>query len=143
MKYKLEADASKHGVMFTEPVLNNGENIKKIGRSMFEHSNVPYFATAPGPVMALYGSGRSTGISLSVGGGLTQCIPIVAGYPVLTATASGIAQGSLPFGGKDVTRFLGLNLMPHRGTWIHSMAEHQIVQNVLETVCFVPDTATR
>jgi actin-related protein len=138
--YKLNADPAKHGVMFTEPILNPVANAKKIGTSMFEHFSAPYIATAPGPVMALYASGRSTGISMSVGGGVSQCIPIVDGYPVLQARGEMIAQASIPFGGKDVTRFLGRTLMPHRGAWLHSLAEQEIVANVLETVCFVPDT---
>jgi len=93
--------------------------------------------------MALYGSGRNTGVSLSIGGGLTQCIPIVHGYPVLTKTGTEVAMGSLAFGGKDVTKFLGNCLMPHRGSSLLKQTEYELIQNVQETVCFVPDTANR
>jgi len=141
--YKLDADPARHGVMFTEPCLNSLVNVKKIGTSMFETYSAPYIATAPGPVMALYASGRSTGLSFSVGGGIAQCIPIVDGYPITKIGQDGYVQNVIPFGGKDVTRFLGRSLMPHRGSWLHSMAEQEIVANCLEQTCFVPDTPTK
>jgi len=139
--YKLDADPSKHGVMLTEPILNPVSNAKKVANSMFETYSAPYIGTAPGPVMALYASGRSHGCVLNVGGGLTQCIPIIDGYPVLAIDRPMAVQETLNFGARDVTRYLGRTLMPHRGAWLHSMAEEEIMQNVLETICFVPTTA--
>lgn len=139
--YKLDADPAKHGVMLTEPILQPISNAKKIANSMFETYSVPYLGTAPGPVMALYASGRSNGCMLSVGGGLSQCIPVIDGYPVLAAAGSAVVQQTLNFGARDVTRYLGRSLMPHRGSWLHSMAEEAVMANVLETACFVPSTA--
>ena len=39
---------------------------------MFDTFQVPYIGLVPAPVMALYASGRETGVTLDVGGGLTQ-----------------------------------------------------------------------
>merc|ERR1719183_2367399 len=99
--FKLDADPSLHGVMLTEPILNPISNAKKYATSMFETFSCPFISTAPGPIMALYASGRDTGVTLNVGGGLTQCIPIVDGYPLLQRGGSAITQSSYCFGGKD------------------------------------------
>lgn len=47
---------------------------------MFETFNVPSLYTAYQAVLALYSSGRTTGIVLDSGDGVTSTVPIYEGY---------------------------------------------------------------
>jgi actin-related protein len=47
---------------------------------LFETFNVPSFYPAIEAVLSLYASGRTTGIVLSSGEGLTYTVPIYEGY---------------------------------------------------------------
>jgi actin len=66
----------------------------------FETFNVPCLYVALQGVLSLYSSGRTTGVALDIGDGVTQVIPIHEGYSVPHAV---IRQN---FGGSDLTYWL-------------------------------------
>lgn len=47
---------------------------------MFESFNIPAFYLAVQGVLALYSSGRTTGVVLDSGDGVTHTVPIYEGY---------------------------------------------------------------
>lgn len=47
---------------------------------MFETFNVPSFYVSIQAVLSLYSSGRTTGLVLDSGDGVTHCVPIFEGY---------------------------------------------------------------
>ena len=64
----------------SENYLNPRHSTEKSTRVMFETFNVRGFYCEVPCVLALYSSGRTTGISLDCGHGVTSCVPTYEGY---------------------------------------------------------------
>lgn len=47
---------------------------------IFEDFNIPFFCVLSAPVLSLIGSGRTTGIAVDSGEGITHFVPIYEGY---------------------------------------------------------------
>ena len=57
-------------------------NLEKMTQLMFESFNTPIFYSTIQAVLRLYASGRTTGIVLDFGNGVTHTVPIHEGYCV-------------------------------------------------------------
>lgn len=60
--------------------LNSKKHREKITEIMFETFNVPNFYLANSAVLALYASGRTSGLVVSSGASVTHSVPIFEGY---------------------------------------------------------------
>ena len=92
---------------------------------MFETFNTPAFYIAMQEVLALYASGRSTGIVVHSGYDVSRTVPINEGYPSLDAISE------MYLGGKDLTRYLGKSLS--------ATDDMNIVREIKDKICFVAD----
>jgi len=139
-QYKLGVDPSQHGLILTESINSSPFAAAATVSSMFDTFQVPYIGLVPAPVMALYASGRETGVTLDVGGGLTQVVPIINGYPIMRTDGRGAVKHTAHLGGKDLTQRFARMLMPHRGAWLPSVAEYSVMENLKDKACRIAAT---
>lgn len=134
-KSNLSARMEEHPVLLTESPHNPSSQREQLAEIFFETFRVPALFVAPPAVLSLYASGRTTGVVLDVGEGVTHCIPVYEGY----ALPHSIVRSDL--GGIDVTKRLQL-LLRKSGLAFSTTAEVDFVSRMKEEVCYVSNVPT-
>jgi centractin len=127
---EMKVSASQHPVLISEVLENPDTNRDKTAEIFFEHMSVPALYFQSQPILSLYAQGKTTGIVLDCGDGVSQCMPIVEGFAVKGAS------NRIDVGGRDVTEYLML-LLRRSGYNFHTSAEFQIVKDIKEKLCTV------
>ncbi|XP_057208280.1 uncharacterized protein si:ch211-241j12.3 isoform X2 [Triplophysa rosa] len=127
---QLSVDPRDHPVMLTEAAMNPLENRQRMIELMFETFNVPLTFVAMQAVLALYASGRTTGVVLDSGDGVSHSVPVFDGYCLPHA----VQRFSLA--GADVTLQLQ-KLLLEQGVCMQTSAELEIVREMKEKCCCV------
>jgi centractin len=114
----------------TEAPLNHRRNRDQIAEIFFESIRAPALFFSPPSVLSLYASGRTTGIVLDVGEGVTHAVPVYEGFALQhSVTRSNVA-------GRDVTRQLQLQLR-RSGLCFSTTAESDLVKTIKEQTCYL------
>ncbi|KAI8427158.1 hypothetical protein MSG28_014774 [Choristoneura fumiferana] len=77
---QLSTFSEEHPVLLTEAPLNPRRNREKAAEVFFETFNVPALFLSMQAVLSLYATGRTTGVVLDSGDGVTHAVPIYEGF---------------------------------------------------------------
>ncbi|XP_072941250.1 alpha-centractin [Epargyreus clarus] len=129
-KDQLSTFSEEHPVLLTEAPLNPRRNREKAAEVLFETFNVPALFLSMQAVLSLYATGRTTGVVLDSGDGVTHAVPIYEGF----AMPHSIMR--VDVAGRDVTRYLRL-LLRKEGVNLRTSAELEIVKAIKERACYL------
>ncbi|KAF8363750.1 arp-1, partial [Pristionchus pacificus] len=127
---QLNISPEEHPVLLTEAPLNPMSNREKAAEIFFEQFNVPALHVQMQAVLALYSTGRTTGVVLDSGDGVTHVVPIFEGFAMQHAIER------IDVAGRDVSRHLRF-LLRKEGHDFHRSSEFEIVREVKEKACYL------
>jgi centractin len=123
-------------VLLTEAPLNPRKNRDRVAQIFFETFNIPALYMSVQAVLSLYASGRTTGVVLDSGDGVTHVVPVYEGFSMPQAIQR------IDLAGRDITRYLQL-LLRKSGYCFTTSAELEIVSKVKEKCCYLALNPTK
>lgn len=126
---QLKKDPEQHPVLLTEAALNPKENREKTMKIFFEEFKVPGYYVFTQAVLALYSSGRTTGLVCDSGDGVTHIVVVYDGYSIKHAVKR------LNLAGRNLTEFTQKHLAED-GLKFDSTADKEIAREIKEKLCY-------
>jgi centractin len=131
----LNAKQDEHPVLMTEAPFNPRKNRDQIAEIYFETMRAPALFFTPPSVLSLYASGRTTGVVLDVGEGVSHAIPVYEGF----ALPHSICRSDVA--GRDITKQLQIQLRKS-GFNFTTTAELDLIKAMKEDFCYFTPTNT-
>merc|ERR1712167_154391 len=127
-----ESEEDCCGVLLTEAPMNPKDNRERMTQIMFETFNARRFYVAIQAVLSLYASGRTTGVVVDCGDGVSHTVPIYEGYSMPHAIQR------INLAGRDLTEWMCKILMDSKIT-LTTSAEKETAKKMKEELCYVSD----
>lgn len=127
----LQINPLEHPILLTEshPSILHHER-ERIAEIMFETFGVPGLYRVNQEVLALYGTGRATGLVVGMGDGNTNIAPINEGFVLRSPIPT------INITGRDITSYLG-HLFNRKGYNFSESAEYRILREIKEQFCYL------
>jgi actin, other eukaryote len=129
---ELRVDPEQHPCLLTEAPRNPKINRERMTQVMFEEFKVPAFYLSIQAVLSLYSSGRTTGLVIDSGDGVTHTVPIFDGFSLPHA----IQRNDLA--GRHLSEHMR-KLLSEIGLSFSSSADFENVKKIKEKLCYVAD----
>jgi centractin len=110
--------------------LNPRSNRETAAQILFETFNVPALYCSVQAVLSLYASGKTTGLVLDAGDGVSHAVPVYEGFAIPNSIRR------IDVAGRDVTAYLQ-TLLRKSGHVFHTSAEKEIVKEIKEKTGYV------
>jgi actin-related protein len=120
------------GVLLTEAPMNPKANRERMITIMFESFNVPNAYVQIQAVLSLYAAGRTTGLVVDSGDGVSHTVPVFEGFSIPHAITK------MEIAGRVLTNWCQKLLLNH-GHNFTSSAELEIVKDIKEKTCYVAE----
>ena len=133
---QLRVSCEDHNILLTETPLNPKSNREKLTQLMFEGFNCQGYFLSLQPLLALYFSGKSTGIVVDSGEGATNFVPFSDGY------SFPYAMLRLNIAGREVTENLG-RLIKERNSHSYSFDSMRDLKEKISSIAFDYETAIK
>ncbi|KAF2151425.1 Actin/actin-like protein [Myriangium duriaei CBS 260.36] len=127
---ELKVLSEEHPVLLTEAPLNPRRNRDTAAQVLFEAFNVPAAYFSVQAVLSLYASGRTTGVVLDAGDGVSHAVPVYEGFAMTNAVRR------IDVAGRDVTEYMQ-TLLRKSGYCFHTSAEKEVVRVLKEKMSYV------
>jgi actin len=127
---EMRVNPDEHNVLLTEAPLNPVQNREKMASIMFEKFGVPGIYVGIQAVLSLFSTGRTTGVVLESGDGVTHTVPIYEGFALPHAIKR------VDMAGRDMTEHM-MKLLIESGNTFSTPAEKEIVRSIKEQLAYV------
>lgn len=127
----------EHPLLITEAPLNPRQNRDRMCQTLFETFNVPCLYVAVQAVLSVYALGRTTGVVVDSGDGVTHVVPVYQGFSLPTTIKR------MDVAGRDVTENLALNMRLMLGVNLSTSSELDLVRSIKEKCCYVSNNPAR
>lgn len=129
---ELRDSPSEHPVLLTEAPLNPKQNREQMCKIMFEEYDVPSMYIQIQAVLSLYAAGRTTGVVVDSGDGVTHTVPIFEGFQIPHAI------DKIMLAGRDMTKWM-VKILKDSGYYLETGAEQEIVKDIKENLSYVAE----
>ena len=97
----LECDPTEHAIVLSERPGTSSAAREAMAAALFNDHSVAGLWIAATPLLALFNSGRDTGVLVDVGERATHILVVYDGHAVVETAVHSLAGGHLPEGGAD------------------------------------------
>ena len=134
---ELQTAPEDHPLLITEAPLNPRANRDRMCQILFETFSVPCVYVSVQAVLSLYASGRTTGVVIDSGDGVSHIVPVYDGFTLPSAIKR------MDVAGRDITEQLALNVRRMSGVVLQSSSELDIARCIKEKCCYVSKDPSR